>query len=947
MKRRFIYRLSCLICLCWQCVSCPPCPAQPVGHVVLDGTLGSSGPLAGPNFNITADLGQTRDHNLFHSFSQFDLVSGDVATFSGPSNIRNILSRVTGSDPSSIDGTIRSKIDGANLFFMNPHGVIFGPNAQVDVSGSFAVTTADYIKLSDGVRFVAALDADDSVLSALPVSAFGFLSSTPGSISVQQSVLAVPTGKSFSLIGGDITVDGATIQAPSGRINLVSVKSPHEVLLDVTDLSVLPDVIAFPQQGQIDLQNSAQVDVSGDGGGQVVIRGGRLVIDASLVTARTTGAADGGGIDIGLNEDLTVLNGGIISVSTFGSGGAGNIDVTAPAITLDGKGHTSGILADTQDQGQGGDITVNAQSLDILNGARISAVTAGVGNGGNVTLTADSIRFDSQGSPRLTGIAVSTLLGDDGGDAGSIVIRPGRSGLLTLEILNGAVISADTFGTGDGGKIDVTASSIRLDMQDSLLFTGIRARTFGEDSGGRGGDIVITANTLDMFNGAEINVQTRGSGAGGNINITADAVSVNSSSKINAETDGLGPGGSVILAANSLQLDGRSQITAANGSGVEGDSPAGDIVIRRGDSGRLSIQVLNGSEISASSKGASDGGKIDVEATTLTLDDNAAIRTSTIGSGVAGDINLSLDESLTLRNQSVLSASAAFSSGGNIIARVGSDIDVIDSQISAQAAHDGGNITLKTPSLVHLLNGTVSASAGDNGGNIGIEPGFLVLNHSAIAADAINNNGGNITITANDSILLEDHSELSASALDGNGGDIAATAGTEMRLVDSEISAVAAHDGGNITLKAPSLVYLLNSTVSASADDNGGNITIDPVFLVLSQSSITADAINNNGGNISILADYFFRSDSSITADSEFGNPGTVLIQAIELDLSGTLVSLPGTLLGAESQLRQWCGARLPGGISSFLVLGKGGVSIGPDGPLPSFGVEPLGSVAR
>src|SRR6185436_12061026 len=126
---------------------------------------------------------------------------GDVATFSGPANIQNILSRVTGGSSSSIDGTIRSDIAGANLFLINPNGIIFGPNAVVDVSGSFAASTANYLKLADGARFVASLDADDSGLSTAPVSAFGFLGTHHGAITIQQSTLAVQEGKTISLVG--------------------------------------------------------------------------------------------------------------------------------------------------------------------------------------------------------------------------------------------------------------------------------------------------------------------------------------------------------------------------------------------------------------------------------------------------------------------------------------------------------------------------------------------------------------------------------------------------------------------------------------------------------------------------------------------------------------------------------------------------------------------------
>src|SRR5438874_5609086 len=158
--------------------------AQPLlGGVVLDGSFGTHGPLPGPNFMITAPMGKLVNTNLFQSFSQFNLNSSQSATFTGPNNVHNILARVTSGSPSSIDGTIRSDIPGANLFFLNPAGVIFGQNAHINVSGSFVVSTANYLKLADGGRFYTSLGGSD-VLTCAHVSAFGFLTSAPAPVSV-------------------------------------------------------------------------------------------------------------------------------------------------------------------------------------------------------------------------------------------------------------------------------------------------------------------------------------------------------------------------------------------------------------------------------------------------------------------------------------------------------------------------------------------------------------------------------------------------------------------------------------------------------------------------------------------------------------------------------------------------------------------------------------------
>jgi filamentous hemagglutinin family protein len=121
--------------------------------VITDGSLGAAGALPGPNFAVPASLGRLSGRNLFHSFSHFDLSNGESATFSGPGNVQNILARVTGGSVSSIDGLIRSTIPDANFFLVNPSGVVFGPDASVDVSGSFVVTTGDHVAFTDGSRF--------------------------------------------------------------------------------------------------------------------------------------------------------------------------------------------------------------------------------------------------------------------------------------------------------------------------------------------------------------------------------------------------------------------------------------------------------------------------------------------------------------------------------------------------------------------------------------------------------------------------------------------------------------------------------------------------------------------------------------------------------------------------------------------------------------------------
>jgi filamentous hemagglutinin family protein len=108
-------------------------------EIITDGTLGVQRDLPGPDFQIEANLGQQVGGNLFHSFQDFNLQSHESATFSGPDSINMIFSRITGGNPSQIDGTIRSTIPHAELFFLNPAGIVFGEQARLDVQGGFHV----------------------------------------------------------------------------------------------------------------------------------------------------------------------------------------------------------------------------------------------------------------------------------------------------------------------------------------------------------------------------------------------------------------------------------------------------------------------------------------------------------------------------------------------------------------------------------------------------------------------------------------------------------------------------------------------------------------------------------------------------------------------------------------------------------------------------------------
>jgi filamentous hemagglutinin family protein len=895
-------------------------------QVVLDGKFGTSGALTGPNYSITAAMGATHGNNLFQSFSKFNLSAGDVANFTGPANIRNILCRVTGNGASSIDGTIQSGIAGANFFLINPNGIAFGPNAVLNVSGSVAASTANYLKLSDGAKFVASLGADDSGLSTAPVSAFGFMGGNVGTLSVQQSTLAVQNGQTLSLVGGNLTVDGGIVQAPQGQINAVSVRSVGEVPVDPATMSVAQFNTAFPQQGQIQIQNLAQVDASGDGGGRIVIRGGQITVDNSLVQANTTGVTDGKGIDISALGDLNVVDGGQINcLSTAGLGAGGNITINSQSLNVNGDGvlgpdffspatqisTATGDMFNGGGAGKGGDIVIHTGSFTLVDSAQILSATYDFGDAGKIDITASSILIDPMLSPIAQISANSQVFTGTGGNAGGISINTG-----TLEMKNSALIVATTFDSGQAGRVGINAQSI--DLNNSVISVG----TFGS---GNGGEIQINADSIHITSpiGLPTGIQAvTGSqtdpAPGGNIFINAGTLTLDNFGSIYTTTYGLGTGGNINLQVNQLNMQSSSSILASENADAGGTGNAGKISINSS----LNITLNSDSSISTSTTFGS-GRNIVINTSLLDLMNGATILAETHGSGSAGLVDVNAQSVNLLSGSSITASTSGAGNGGDI--QIGAGILNID----------GGSA---------LLVVTTSPDFPAPGGNIRVNAGEINLSQrgSILSGSLGIGPAGNISLNSSGDITLTGGSSVSAAAPGSSGGNISLVAGSAIQLAYSQITAQAGLDGGNITLNAPSLISLLHSTVSGAADTtgsgfgNGGNLAIDPSFLILNDGSLISKSSFGNGGNISIFSDYFFQSASTIDASAPFGLPGTVSVSAPQVDLSGSLIDLPNNLLDAESLLRPDCAVRLAGDVSTFTMLGRGGLPLEPGGFVPS-----------
>ncbi|MEH2273937.1 MAG: filamentous hemagglutinin N-terminal domain-containing protein [Nostoc sp.] len=425
--------------------------------------------------------------NLFHSFEQFSVPAGSQAYFNHALNIQNIISRVTGGSASIIEGLISANPKGsANLFFLNPNGIIFGPNAQLDIKGSFIATTANRLKFADGTLF-SAFPSQNTPLLTVSVPIGLQFQGIAKSIRVEGSDLKVQPGKTLALVGGDITLQGGeraalekpNLAVPGGRIELGSVAGVGEVSLNQKDDDWVLGYASVNNFGDIRLEDGGYVDVSGTGGGDVQIQSNNLaLIQGSLIYADTQGTEAGGQVlvhttkavtltegskitaDVALKDatgtggDVTIETGQLniqgdlsfVRAGTLGKGPGGKLTVRASEF-VELAGTTSGLFTQTDDVGNAGNLTITTRRLSSQNGARVSTSTQGEGHGGNLTVTAtDSVEVIGVGS----GLFTQTF---GAGDAGDSTINTRR-----LSVQDGAQVLTASRGQGKGGNLFVAAS---------------------------------------------------------------------------------------------------------------------------------------------------------------------------------------------------------------------------------------------------------------------------------------------------------------------------------------------------------------------------------------------------------------------------------------------------------------------------------------------------------
>jgi filamentous hemagglutinin family protein len=530
-------------------------------QITPDNTLPNNSRVTTQNNINLIEGGTTAKSNLFHSFEVFSVQKGNTAYFNNSLSIQNIITRITGKSISNIDGTIRAN-GIANLFLINPNGIIFGDNASLNIGGSFIASTANSLNFADESKFSTIETQNQSLLTiSTPIGLqFG---NTAASIENRSQAslngaktfpidtpvgLQVKPGKTLALIGGDIKINGGNLTAPQGRIELGSVG--NESLVDLIPVS---DGWTFGYEKVRNFQNIQQITpiserfgfnsilttTSQGGSGNIRVRGNAIEIVASSLINVNLGNSNGGEMTIDANK-LIIRDGGQILNSTAGEGMGGKLTINAPtSVEIIGISDTSknaGILSaianGTFASGNAGDITINTGKLSIRDGGTITVESSGnfvsleellpaTGNAGNLTINATSIELIGKSGANSPSSIVAETLGS--GDAGKLTINT-----VDLTVRDGAEISVSSqvnirpevkylgnrLNLGKAGDLTINARSIKLDNQGKII---------SQTDLGNGGNVILQIqNLLLMRRNSQISTsagKVQSNGDGGNINI--------------------------------------------------------------------------------------------------------------------------------------------------------------------------------------------------------------------------------------------------------------------------------------------------------------------------------------------------------------------------------------------------------------------------------------------
>jgi len=760
--------------------------APSTAEIVPDATLPVNTTVIVNDSNNFIQGGTQAGNNLFHSFREFSLLAGETAFFNNSTDIQNIFTRVTGGSISNIDGAIKAN-GTANLFLLNPHGIIFGPNASLNIGGSFVATTASAVQFGNGRDFSANVSGQNTPLLIVSVPLGLQYGRSPGSIVNRSTAgLQVRSGNSLILAGGDVRLEGGKILAPGGRVELAAVAGGETVGLNAFGNNVSLNVPAQIARADVSLTNSADVNVRAGGGGNIV------------VSAHNLNMSEG-----------STLRAGIAEKSGATDALAGNIDVNATgAIAFDGVGDEdvfSGAynLVQPETIGEGGNINITGEALSFTNGAQVKASTLGQGNAGNVNIRIrNASSFDGAGSSGTpSGVYSRAEANEAVGNGGNINIATG-----SLSVTNGAVITASTQGRGNGGNVEIyvrndtvldglgplqeiTLPSGPLQFQQSSgLFSSVKRTGVGE-----GGNIRVTTRSLSIANGAVIVTRTEGLGRAGNITVNAaDFVTV----------DGVGSdnSSSALLAPTQPGAGGRG----------------GDITVNTNI-----FRVANGAVVNSQTLNEYDGGNITINANIFEATGGGQAIATTRSSGQAGNLTVNAADKIVIYGSDRNFSDRASLFNTNIVGNNEGAASGLFASTGKDSTGGGGNLNVKTGQLIVRDGAKVTVSADGQGaaGNLRIAADSIRLNNGTITATTQAGNFGNITLKTGN-LQMRHNSQITTNASGtATGGNINIEAGAVAALENSDIRANAIRgQGGNIVINAQGIFRSFDSDIDASSE---------------------------------------------------------------------------------------------------------------------------------